>query len=304
MLFFTQGKSLGFPRLSHFGYHENTQETLCTPPHVHYGYELIYVERGNAQATLEDGLTNVAVRARDLVLFAPGYEHQFTRQPQNAHYWLGLQTGPRVVDVGGGAIAKARYRETHPTYANQAIGVRNEPDNPYQDIAPGLPPTGFRVLHNFPVILPILRDLFREVQVLRADTHPMLVHLTGLLLLTVARGLVATPHEALVSRVKSEIDQNPGDDRSLSQIARDHGTHPSTLSKKFRLSEGTTPVAYRNDQRFREAFRLLSSGMRPSAVAKKLAFPDYPYFSRFFRARAGFSPNELTGRSGPPPYLS
>lgn len=295
MLYFTQGKSLGFPRLSHFGYYENAQGDFKTPPHVHYGYEMTYVERGSAQAILADGVTTVAVRARDLVLFAPGVEHQFTRQAQNSHYWLGIQTGPRVVEVAGGAIAKARHLKDHPTYASQAVGVHADKNNPFQDIAPSLPTNGFAVLHDFSRVLPILRDLYREVQVQRADTSSMLVHLCGLLLLTVARGLSAPQNEALVNQVKGEIDRHPGDARSLAEIARDHGSHPSTLSKKFREVEGTTLVAYRNDRRFQEAFRLLSSGMRPSTVATKLGFPDYPYFSRFFRARAGFSPGQVRG---------
>ncbi|MBN8217684.1 MAG: helix-turn-helix transcriptional regulator [Spirochaetes bacterium] len=129
----------------------------------------------------------------------------------------------------------------------------------------------------------------------RGDTKAMLTHLCGIFLLTVARGLAAPQDKALVTRAKAEIDRHPGDDRSLAELAGVYGVHPSTLSKKFRDAEGATLVSYRNARRFQEAFRLLSTGMKPGAVAEKLGFPDYPYFSRFFRRRAGFPPGRMKG---------
>ena len=79
----------------------------------------------------------------------------------------------------------------------------------------------------------------------------------------------------------------------LSVLAELAGTTEEYFRHRFRAVYGVPPLRYINDLRLTCARELLTqSTLSVSAVAASSGFTEPNYFSRFFRARTGFSPEE------------
>ncbi len=101
-------------------------------------------------------------------------------------------------------------------------------------------------------------------------------------------------------RVRIKIERFYDQSLYLGELASIASLSPKYLCRAFRKAFGTTPMAYQQELRLREAQRLLSaSEMSVSEIAANVGFESVFHFSRLFHKRIGCPPTVYAGtRSG------
>ena len=85
---------------------------------------------------------------------------------------------------------------------------------------------------------------------------------------------------------------DPGDARSLAELAAAVGVHPATLARGFRRAYGCSVGAYLRRLRVARAARRLAESDAPLAeIALSAGFSDQSHFSNVFRRETGLSPS-------------
>ena len=85
---------------------------------------------------------------------------------------------------------------------------------------------------------------------------------------------------------------DPGEARSLSEVAVAVGVHPATLARGFRKAYGCSVGAYLRRLRVARAARQLADTDAPLAeIALSAGFSDQSHFSNVFRRETGLSPS-------------
>jgi AraC family transcriptional regulator len=85
---------------------------------------------------------------------------------------------------------------------------------------------------------------------------------------------------------------DPGDVRSLREVADAVGVHPATLARGFRKVYGCSVGAYLRRLRVARAARQLADSDAPLAeIALSAGFSDQSHFSNVFRRETGLSPS-------------
>jgi AraC family transcriptional regulator len=85
---------------------------------------------------------------------------------------------------------------------------------------------------------------------------------------------------------------DPGEARSLSEVAAAVGVHPATLARGFRKVYGCSVGAYLRRLRVARAARQLADTDAPLAeIALSAGFSDQSHFSNVFRRETGLSPS-------------
>lgn len=92
--------------------------------------------------------------------------------------------------------------------------------------------------------------------------------------------------------VKDYLDAHIYDDISLSDIAKLHFMHESTIIRKFSHEYGMTPMKYLNSIRINAAKKMLHDSIPIKQIASILRFSDTSYFSLCFKKETGISPTE------------
>lgn len=96
---------------------------------------------------------------------------------------------------------------------------------------------------------------------------------------------------ARLSRLTSEIINNPGLDYSLDEAAAGAGMCRTKFTRKFKSFSGMSFSEFINDARLKKACRLLSdSDVSVSEAAFKSGFSNLGYFHRVFREKFGYTP--------------
>jgi AraC-like DNA-binding protein len=104
--------------------------------------------------------------------------------------------------------------------------------------------------------------------------------------------------EAQVTSAVRYIEACPGDDLTLTNLARHAGLSPFHFLRAFQQVTGITPHQYILRTRLREAaHRLTSEAARVLDIALDCGFGDVSNFNRAFRAEFGCSPR--TYRNSP-----
>ncbi|MGH7460010.1 MAG: helix-turn-helix domain-containing protein, partial [Longimicrobiales bacterium] len=97
--------------------------------------------------------------------------------------------------------------------------------------------------------------------------------------------------EARVTRVVRRIENGPGSDLTLQDLAREAGLSPYHFLRTFEQVTGVTPHQYLLRARLRAAaMRLASEDTRVIDIAYGSGFGDLSNFNRAFRAEFGVSP--------------
>ena len=108
-----------------------------------------------------------------------------------------------------------------------------------------------------------------------------------------------------LARVVSYVEEHIGDDMTLDTLARIACVSRFHFARMFRLSIGTSPMAYVKHRRVEFAKRLLGRGERPiSHIAFELGFCDQSHFTRVFRDRTGITPGYFARMHSAPAFAS
>lgn len=104
-----------------------------------------------------------------------------------------------------------------------------------------------------------------------------------------ARGLSSKS----LTRARQFMEHNIGSNFTLEQLAKAACVSRAHFARLFRVSTGTTPMAYLLKMRIEHAKPLLLRRQRVSDVAAALGFCDQSHFSRVFRRTTGLTPREF-----------
>ncbi|MCG8453656.1 MAG: response regulator [Spirochaetales bacterium] len=107
---------------------------------------------------------------------------------------------------------------------------------------------------------------------------------------------VAPPaKDNLISIMKKYLQENMAGQITMKSLSDYLGYHPNYLTKRFKESEGTTPMAHLTALRIDEAKRLLKES--PTLTAREIAgmtgYEDSRYFFRIFKKETGLTPSQF-----------
>lgn len=111
-----------------------------------------------------------------------------------------------------------------------------------------------------------------------------------------ASALQRAPHglsRQSLARARRYMDENLGNCFTLDDLARAACVSRAHFARLFRVSTGTSPMAYLLRLRVEHAKQQLLHGHHHvSDIAANLGFCDQSHFSRVFRRMTGFTPRE------------
>lgn len=97
-----------------------------------------------------------------------------------------------------------------------------------------------------------------------------------------------------IEKISSFISSHYSENISNSELAKKANMSLSHFLRRFKKATGTTPVAFRNEQRIKAAKSLIkNSELNISQIAFTVGFSDSLYFSRAFKKSVGMSPMEF-----------
>lgn len=110
-----------------------------------------------------------------------------------------------------------------------------------------------------------------------------------------------TPHEPSKAQrqlklVKEFIDDFPGADVSLQELANLASFSPFHLVRAFQKAYGFPPHAYQIQARLRLAKKLIKQGYKVSDAAQEAGFHDQSHFHRHFKKAMGITPGQFAGQ--------
>jgi len=108
----------------------------------------------------------------------------------------------------------------------------------------------------------------------------------------------AQRYQQIVDRFDQVARANLANPASITDLCRDAGVSPRTLSRAFRAARGITPYRYLQEFRLSEVRRALSSGSEAknvTEVARRFGFRELGRFSAQYREAFGESPTPSDG---------
>ncbi len=168
-------------------------------------------------------------------------------------------------------------------------------------VAVPLAPTAVRV--RTIEVTPLLRELILHVTRIGALDRAVPAHarLVGVLLdlLTAAADVpneLPSPRDPRARRLAELVVANPGDPRTLAELARASGASLRTLERSFLAETGLSLGAWRREVRLFHAHRLLASGTAVTEAALDTGYANPSAFGHAFRQRFGIAPNAARRR--------
>jgi transcriptional regulator GlxA family with amidase domain len=97
-------------------------------------------------------------------------------------------------------------------------------------------------------------------------------------------------------RIAEALLFNPGDDRSVAELAASVHASPRTIERAFRAETGMTLRAWRIRNRVDAACTLLRSSSTVEAVAHRVGYTTSSAFRRVFKEHTGLAPGDYIAR--------
>lgn len=229
-------------------------------------YQLVYITegRGHFQSSHTDLLE---VSAGDALLLFPGEWHRYRPDPEVgwSEYWIG-------------------FRGTNTQYMVQSSFLKTRPV--------------IRVLHNLELL-----NTFQSIQYWLRDESPgyrrILASLAQLALAVVYRDALNSEdssrmHSREIELAKIELTRRHPEHVDLTELAGRLGLSYSNFRVLFKQNTGLSPRQYHLQAKLNRASELLlHSRYNISEIADQLGFSSVFYFSRFFKAKQGISPDSF-----------
>lgn len=109
---------------------------------------------------------------------------------------------------------------------------------------------------------------------------------------------LAMPRTPAAAAVAEVLLFNPGDDRTVDELAADVHTSVRTLERAFKAETGMTLRRWRLSNRMEVAAALLREGSGVDAVAHRVGYLSASAFRRAFTAHVGLAPGRYVARYG------
>lgn len=105
--------------------------------------------------------------------------------------------------------------------------------------------------------------------------------------------------DTVIGRVKAYVREHLSEEINRANVAKQFFLNPDYLARLFKKETGQTLGSYLQEQRVMEAKKLLcQSGLSIGAIAQKVGYDNYSYFSQFFHEKTGMSPSQFRKRYG------
>lgn len=256
-------------------YHVNSRHPQYTMPyHWHEELEIIRIQGGILEVTLEESLLNA--RAGDFLIINSGMLHGGI--PDDCVYECA------VFDTG--------LLSSHPLY-RETLSLLEEQKMRLQDYFPAADDE----LHA------CVRRLFHTLSDRRAGSElaalGILYEIFGIIVsegaytLTDTESLSAHKHIALLKQSLNYIEQHYQDKITLDELAKTAGLSPKYFCRFFQEMTRRTPMDYLNYYRVERAcFQLVNMDKSITETAFDCGFHDLSYFIKTFKKYKGITPKQ------------
>ena len=106
------------------------------------------------------------------------------------------------------------------------------------------------------------------------------------------------PRAARARRIAGWLLEQPGDQRTLTELAREAAAGKRAIERAFKLDTGMTFGRWRRQLRLIHALRLLASGQSVTSVALEVGYDSLSAFVFAFRKAFGVTPGRYQESSG------
>nr|WP_318381420.1 AraC family transcriptional regulator [uncultured Enterobacter sp.] len=163
------------------------------------------------------------------------------------------------------------------------------------------------LMATWPEIHPLLAAMERESMTRQVGFAGILARLADVVAALIVRGWVEAGcgksngwlqvlRDPRLSRAIYAMHQQPGQNWSVAELAKEAGTSRSVFAERFLAATGTTPAKYLGELRMRLAVQYISHEKQPiETVALRLGYGSLAAFSRAFKRIVGQSPGALRG---------
>lgn len=268
------GADLNIPYVEQIGF-DNFTAALPLLEHKHRGFEITYVEAGNAVWELGDG-TSLTLKGHDMALTQPDMLHQgeFDSISPASIFWVSF-VFDESLDYRHFSTAEVTNLKLHYESLGNSVYFAGER-------LPVMIDNLYETLQNF--------DPEDELFVTLARVQ------INSLLLVILREMDARKkrHSSdYTSQAQAYIQKNLGHDMSVGDIAGYLGISESFLYELFRKELGVTPAHHVQHLRLESAKDALRLGKKNiTDIAFSLGFNSSQYFASCFKKHTGLTPRQ------------
>jgi AraC-like DNA-binding protein len=285
------------PQLTHAG-HCDTETGVRFGIHTHLGYEIVYIKRGHGMIQVLPGKAPIECVADDVMVTAPGLEHQFVIGESDIElFWVGIQTR-HVVGITKNHILPPKHLLTRTPKSVEYLESTAE-FRALEDLGNNLDVESFVRIRHAPEFFSPIFDIVSEVHTYRPYRSYLvfgaMLSIIALLNRRVDRTDGWTTRSEAVQYTAEFVGAHWNESVSLTEIARRVGLHPSHLSRMFHRETGRLFRKYLTSVRMRNAKRYLVNGDSVGTVAWKCGFSSIYAFSRTFHRETGLAPSAYRG---------
>jgi AraC-like DNA-binding protein len=219
-------------------------------PHAHRTHQLLYAVAG--VMTLETPVRTLVVPPQRAVWIPRGLRHS--------------------IRTSSGVAMRTLY-----------FGVRLSPVLPHRE----------RVFH----VVPLLRELILHaiecgpLQGRRGEDHHLICTIVAQVSRAPADALeLPAPIDLRAARAARAVQENPGADLTLGELARGSGASLRTIERRFRADTGMTLGRWRQQVRLISALQMLARGEAVTGVALEVGYRSVSAFIHAFRRTFGETP--------------
>lgn len=249
--------------------------------HIHQGlYQIVWLSSGTADVRLDEW--RAPVHGPSAIVVPPGVVHGFRFAPDTDGHVLTLSA--RFLVEGEFEDIGNAFRQL---FAQPGVLHFSEDDGDTRRLNVQL------------------SELFAESTLPGADGSPVLRWLARSVVWRLARATVqgqregapVSGHQALFTRFLLLVEEHFLSHWPMDRYASRLGLSTQRLNRIVRTARGCTALELVHERLTREACRRLVYIAVPAAsLALELGFDDPAYFSRFFKRRTGFSPQQWRQR--------
>ena len=262
-------------------------------PRYNFGYQLLYVFKGNGEALINDRREQIAPGF--FTIYGPGDRHEFVNIRQQPMALGTINFSWRKESAARLAMGNSTVTELSPEYRGLS--------DPACHIA-GLPP--FLLIMSIPLEeRPQLERWLRETgyNYRNSSNQALVLQYKAALLLIIdliirlQRNADGKREHPVIEHFSRFVKSHYSGDINRAAAARNCGISPSHLTALLRSRLQTNFTGYLNTVRMEAALELLQfSRLSVKEIAERTGFRNYSYFVAHFRKTHGFPPGVWRNR--------
>ena len=280
------------PRLTHFGYSDQVMDSHFGP-HKHYGYELIYVVRGETEVRMFEGSDPIVLKRDDLCVIAPGEVHQFHYSRGNIDFfWLGFQMDEDVILAENHMTAPYRLLNREKRSHPERVELIRQMDREITSIRDRIKIEKYRLLRQAPLFNRLFQDI--EFELHHMDDFNEIIIYQKLIEIFAYIARLSKSHkygtDCPLDYAYRYLKNHNREKIDFKALALKTGYSQEYFSRAFKSRFSLSPRAFHEECRMSEARSFLARDFSVQDTAYACGFRSSSHFSTWFRQREGLSP--------------